>query len=281
LLIVTAAVAAVVVGVVVWIRWPDSQGSEQVAGGAGRSTGGSGSTYVAGIPVLADAVSRPGAPLPQGLRVPSSSVLVGVPIPTGARGTYRGRIIPDHSWDAFLLVTGRPSEVVGSFLAQIDALGYTANLGTGCKRNGSTGTCLVGGALGPDNDRRYLILSITRGPAADLSRYPASLAVIHYDDRDPSPGDPPPIGPEPGPLDVRGADVPVPGRWAPLAGPGQVVGTGLYDTPAIRLPAGMVLAMPLMPYNCIAGQYRALIRVDGDPMSSFRSLRRQLLVVRR
>lgn len=236
------------------------------------------STTVAGIPVLADGTSPPGSPLPEGLTVPPATVLVGVPIPVGPAVVYKGKEILDHGWEAFLLVTGRPSEVVRSMLTQLEELGYTTTPGRECKRIGAVGFCSVGGARGPAHDRRYLSLRIHRGPAVQPSRYPASLAIISYRDEDPYPGSSTGVAVEPGAPDLRGADdVPIPSGWPPLAEEGDLIGEGVHDTPALRLPTAMSLAMPLMPYECIAGQYRALLRIDGDPVEAFRALHRQIL----
>lgn len=222
-----------------------------------------------GVPLLEGHTPGAGTPLRDGLVVPDGAALIGPVFPI-TEGMWTAEVT---RWDALLVVTGPPSQVVAELAAQGEALG--AEAATGCESfahgppGGASETC-SGALRWPDG--RAVQIDLERreasAPGADGRRTPAlsHLSLVWRDES----SDPTSFVPsEPVPVD----DLPPPRWWAPLARPGEPLRpahAGLRSEGGrVVLPPGVAEVGPLWSTGEII---RSVLLVTGEPEAAMADL---------
>lgn len=221
-----------------------------------------------GVPVLDGATRPPGAPLSDGFVVPVGTVGVGPVVPASTSDR------PPGGWEATLLLTGTPAEVLTDLDAQARALGFDAGPTGGCwPREGGWRQCLY--SSGHTTDDRLFTADLDLGAAGPHHPASAGLRVgVATGWTLPTPPSDGPPAPPAWPVPATG---PATWEWPDLAGPGEVVAHAEHlQAPGLRLPDGVAQAAPLGTTACSVDGRSAVLRVTGPAETALAELLRQL-----
>ena len=95
------------------------------------------------IPVLEHSTSGPGTALGDGFTVPDGALLVGVPFPVDIGGQFDAELLEDAGWQARLLVTGVPRDVIDDLARQATDAGIDVPNTQRCELDDRTYRCSV------------------------------------------------------------------------------------------------------------------------------------------
>jgi hypothetical protein len=235
------------------------------------------------IPAEASALRHAGATLGNGFSVAEGSALVGevftYPPGTTSNAPYGSAPIVDRGWRAVLLVVSDPRAVLRRYAAQAVAVGLgPEGLTLGCSDR-TVYEC-YGGRSFTDDDPRSVSLALTRG-STEFGAVSHLLIDYHELSRPPAGRDS--QSPR-GEVDLSDVPPPVPKTWDPLAGVGESMFAGAdvpyassAPPPPLRVEPGSQLVAPVSFTSSL--DWRAVLRVTGDPVAVARAYRRQLLDV--
>jgi hypothetical protein len=235
-----------------------------VASGCTSESGGrAGDTTIQGAPVVASAITRPGGKLPDGFTVPPGTVMLGPVMPTGVQTVFNGVPVPERGWQATLLVTGDPYDVLDHARREAARAGMPASLilPSSCNTDPTTETFECGfDAHSPGNfeyPKRGASLgaSITRR-AGTAKLPPVSHLVLRYSRVEGTPNPAP--APTPPPMERTMKPPPFPDHWPALLQPGDPTSRGSD----IKIERGTRMVGP--PIAAFRGT-AAVFEVVGDP----------------
>jgi hypothetical protein len=254
---------------------------------AGCTNEGAGTASISrhqGVPVLDGATKDSGTKLGNGFTVAPGSVLIGDVFPVGVGRRVGNRSVEDRGWQAFLLVTGDPTQVLAHYQheakdAAMPLRAYGSDTSTPapmCKVEPVEGYVCRGAGYADEDDRaRSFSLTIVRrmGDGRGLASIPQSYATLQYSDLDAltSGRSAYLVSPLPGP------DAPaLPEGWPSPAGPGDRVDWGNPRAGPIIVEAQSRAAIaPLVMARVVGLSPGVILRIDGRPLPVLRAYQRQ------
>jgi hypothetical protein len=217
----------------------------------------------AGPSVIPSAAGPSGTALGDGFEVVEGTTLIGDPVPLGLLAEVDGEPIVDEGWVATSIIDeGGPMDIVEAYADQAASLGLVALHEPGCDLDRDVVICSAAARSSDRSEPRSLVVEAVRGRRADVV---SNHAVVRYGRSGWSWEGAPERRRPAGGGDLALPDV---GRWPPLPGVGDPVGTAGETLRNVTVQEGSRLAgPPRLNLDDATGGVVAILEVTGEPRS--------------